>query len=126
MIGLLLVAAALAPTPAPSYTGRTTEDRRVTLTVRDGRVTRVRTTVAVYRCARFGDIGPLAISLAARARVDRRGRFAFVTGERAERVAIAGRLRGRDVVTGRIRVSGTIGTGERCSSRTVRFRATAR
>jgi hypothetical protein len=60
------------------------------------------------------------------ARIDRRGRFSFVAGERARRVGVAGYVRSGGVVTGRVRVSGTIATGQRCQSPVVRFRLRAR
>jgi hypothetical protein len=117
----LIAAAALSP----SYTARTDESRRLTIAVRHGRVARVTTTVVRYECDQFGDVGPLRIRVApARpAPVGRRGRFSFVSGTRAERVGVAGTLGPHGNVTGRLRVSGTIGTGERCASPVVRFRS---
>ena len=119
MIAALLAAAALAP----AYAAHTDEGRRLTITVRGARVTRVRTSVVRYECDLFGDVGPVSVRVApdARdARVDRRGRFSFVTGTPDQRVGVAGTLKhGR--ATGRIRVSGTIATGERCASPTLRF-----
>ena len=118
----LITAAALAP----SYTARTDESRRLTIAVRGARVTRVTTTVVRYECASFGDVGPLRVRVTPprdAARVGRRGRFSFVTGTRAERVGVAGTLGPSGDVTGRLRVSGTIATGEPCASRVVRFRS---
>lgn len=117
MIAALLVAAAL-----PSYAALTDEGRRLSIAVRDGRVTRIKTTIERYECKAFGDVGPLRISVTPRARVARGGRFSVVTGPGNERVGIAGTLHGDGTATGRVRVSGTIGTGERCASRTIRFR----
>ena len=110
---------------APSYSARTDESRHLTIAVRDGHVTRVTTTVVGYECERFGDVGPLRIRATPErpVRVGRRGRFSFVTGMRAERVGVAGTLGPGGAVTGRLRVSGTIGTGERCQSRIVHFRS---
>ena len=118
ILALLMSAAALAP----SYVATTVESRRLTLAVRERRISRVATTVVRYECDQFGDVGPLRIRLAPDAHVDARGRFSFVTGTRAERVGVAGTLRRDGTVTGRIRVSGTIGTGERCESPAIRFR----
>jgi hypothetical protein len=119
---------ALAAALAGTITGATDERRRIAIAFdgeRAGVVTRVTTMVVRYECARFGDVGPLRVKAtpATAARVDRRGRFAFVTGNRAERVGVAGRVRASGTVTGRIRVSGTIATGARCASKLVRFRA---
>jgi hypothetical protein len=116
---------ALAAALAASYAGTTDEGRQIAVHSQRAAVTRVATTIVRYECARFGDIGPLRVKAtpATPARVDRTGRFAFVTGSRAERIGVAGRLRAGGTMTGRIRVSGTIATGERCASKTVHFRA---
>ena len=124
MIATALIAAAGAL--APAYAGRTDESRRLTIAVRDGRVTRVATTVDDYECDQFGQIGPLRVRVEANARINRRGRFSFVAGERAERIGVAGTLRANGNATGRVKVSGTIETGQRCASPIVRFRARAR
>jgi hypothetical protein len=114
VIELVLAAAALAP----AYTD---EGRRVTIHVSKNRVTRVRGTVVNYTCDQFGNVGPVRFDVRVRARIDRRGRFSFVTGNRAERIGIAGYVKRRKA-HGRIRMSGTIGTGERCRSATIRYR----
>ena len=115
MIELLTAAAMLIP-------AQTDEGRRLTIRVANGRVTRVRGTVVGYECNRFGDVGPKRFDVKVRARIDRRGRFSFVTGERVERVGIAGYVRGKRKGRGRVRMSGTIATGERCASRVIRYR----
>jgi hypothetical protein len=121
---MIAAALALAATAfAPSYSARTDESRRLTIAVRHGRVTRVATTVVRYECDQFGDVGPLRIRVEPGARIDRRGRFSAVTGTRAERVGIAGRVGTNGTATGRIRVSGTIATGARCASPVIRFRS---
>ena len=114
MIELLAAAAALAP----AYTD---EGRRITVYASKNRVTRVKGTVANYQCDRFGNVGPVRFDVKVRARIDRRGRFSFVTGNRAERIGIAGYVKRRKA-HGRIRMSGTIGTGEPCRSATIRYR----
>jgi hypothetical protein len=121
-----VIAAAVAI--ASAYGGTTDEGRQIAITFDHGRVTRVATTIVRYECARFGDVGPLRVKATppTPVRIDRRGRFAFVTGNSAERIGVAGRMRDAGTITGRIRVSGTIATGERCASKTLRFRARAR
>ena len=118
---------ALAAAVASAYGGPTDEGRQIAIALDHGRVTRVATTIVRYECARFGDIGPLRVKATPPmpARLDRRARFAFVTGNRAERIGVAGRMRDSGTITGRIRVSGTIATGERCASNVVRFSARA-
>jgi hypothetical protein len=111
---------------AVPYTGHTTEHRRVVLEVADaGRsVVAVRVGIARYRCATFGDIGPLVVREAGRARVGADGRFTFRAGEVAQRVTVRGVLRRRArTATGTVRVAGSIATGQRCASATLRFTA---
>ena len=90
---------ALAAALASSYGGATDEGRRIAIALdgKRGAVVRVATTIVHYDCKRFGDIGPLRVKAipTAPVRVDRRGRFAFVSGSRAERVGVAGRIRQR-------------------------------
>jgi hypothetical protein len=117
MIAELLLAGAMA------IGGRTEEGRPLRVEADGARVTRVKGSVLAYECADFGDVGPVRFDVRVRARVDRRGRFSVVVGERAERVGVAGYLRDRGrLVTGRVRMTGTIATGQRCESETVRFR----
>ena len=121
MIAEALIAAALAP----AYSGRTEERRPLRVELSGARVTRVKGSVRAYECERFGDVGPVPFDVRVRARVDRGGRFSFVTGDRSERVGVAGRVRGASA-TGRVRMTGTIATGRRCESPVVRFRLGAR
>jgi hypothetical protein len=107
---------------AVPYTGHTTEGRRVVIEVRGESVVHVRVGIRRYRCETFGDIGPVVVSRAGRARIAAGGRFTFGAGEDAERLTVAGRaLRGR--IRGTVRVRGTIATGEVCSSSRLRFTA---
>ena len=117
MIPELVLAAALV------LGGRTEEGRPLRVENDGARVTRVKGSVLAYACDEFGDVGPVRFDVRVRARVDRRGRFSFVVGDRAERVGVAGYLRHRGkLATGRVRMAGTIATGQRCESETVRFR----
>ena len=118
MIELALAAAALAP----AYLARTEENRRLTITVRNHRVTRVRGTIADYECDDFGDIGPMRFDVKVKARINKRNnRFSFVHGDRAQRVGVAGYVK-RYGAHGRIRMAGTIATGQRCESGVLRWR----
>ncbi|HEV7494211.1 hypothetical protein [Baekduia sp.] len=104
------------------YTGHTTEHRRIVVEVRGRAVVGVRVGITRYPCADFGDVGPLVIREAGRAAIGRDGRFRFVAGEPAQRITIAGVLRRRaHRLTGTVRVRGTIATGQRCASGTLRF-----
>jgi hypothetical protein len=107
---------------AVPYTGHTIEGRRVVLEVRGRVVVHARAGVRRYRCETFGDVGPLVVDRAVHARIGRDGRFALTAGAPVERLRVSGRLaRGR--VAGTLRLTGTIATGQRCASATVRFAA---
>ena len=119
----MIVEAALAA--ALVFGGRTEEGQPLHVTVDRTRVTRVKGSVVDYECERFGGVGPVEFDVRVRARVDRHGRFSFVSGDRAERIGVAGRVRGSRI-TGRVRMTGTIATGQRCESPAIRFRLKAR
>jgi hypothetical protein len=108
----------------PVYAGRTDEGRRIVIEVKDRRVALVHAGVDFYRCAQFGEVGPLRVHVRPAAAVGRTGRFSFSAGERAETVNVKGRITGRRM-TGTLRVSGTIATGQECHSHTLRFSAPA-
>jgi len=120
----MIVEAALAAA-ALVLGGHTDEQRPLRIDVANGRVTRVKGSVLDYECEQFGPVGPVRFYVRVRARVDRHGRFSFVTGDRVERIGVAGRIRGT-TATGRVRMAGTIATGQRCESPVVRFHVRAR
>jgi hypothetical protein len=110
--------------PPATYTGHTTEHRRIVIDVSGRSVVAVRLGIARYRCETFGEIGPVLVREAGRARIGADGRFTFRAGEEARRVTVHGVLRRRTHrITGTVRVVGTIATGQRCASGTVRFTA---
>jgi hypothetical protein len=108
---------------AVAYTGRTAEHRRAVVEVRRDAVVRVRATVEHYSCETFGEIGPLALEAPGRAPIARDGSFRFVAGPAAQRLTVLGHRRPGGRLTGTLRVRGTIATGQRCASLTVRFTA---
>jgi hypothetical protein len=108
---------------AVPYTGHTIEGRRVTLQVRGRTVVAVTATVARYPCETFGDVGPLHVRETGRAAIGRDGTFRLTAGEPAQRVTLTGRLRRAGTVAGTLRVHGTIATGQRCASATLRYTA---
>jgi len=114
--------AARAPS-AGTYRGATAEGRAITLTVAAGRVTRVDVAVVNYACDLEGDIGPLAVKGAPRARIGAAGRFGGSSGPTSERMRIDGRFGRGASVRGSLRLRGTVGTGEPCSSPRIRFSA---
>ena len=81
-----------------------------------------RVSITRYPCADFGDVGPVIVRERGRAAIGRDGRFRFVAGELAQRVTIIGVLRRRTRrITGTVRVLGSIATGQRCASATLRL-----
>ena len=109
---------------AVPYTGQTAEHRRVVVDVSGRFVVGVRVGVARYRCETFGDVGPLVVRESGRARIGADGRFAFRAGEEAQRVTVRGVLRRHARrVAGTVRLVGTIATGQKCASATLRFTA---
>jgi hypothetical protein len=98
---------------AVAYTGHTAEGRAVTVQVRGRAVIGIRASLARYTCETFGDVGPLAAS----------GRFRFVAGEPAQRVTVTGTVRRGGRLSGHLQVRGSIATGQRCASLTLRFTA---
>jgi hypothetical protein len=112
---------------AVPYTGHTTEHRRIVVEVRGREVVGVRAGIGRYPCETFGDVGPLVVREAGHARIGRDGRFRFVAGEVARRVTVTGTLRrATSRITGTIRLRGSIATGQRCASATLRFTAVRR
>jgi hypothetical protein len=108
---------------AVPYTGHTIEGRRVVLEVRGRAVVHVRVGVRHYRCETFDDIGPVVVARAGHARVGRDGRFRFSAGEPAQRLVVSGRMGSGGVVRGTVRLTGTIATGQRCASASLRYTA---
>ncbi|HEU4657081.1 MAG TPA: hypothetical protein VFR97_06130 [Capillimicrobium sp.] len=112
----LALLAAAAPVQDGDYRGE-----RVTLTVRDRHVVRARVTVRRFACATFGDVGPLRIVAAPHAPIAHDGRVAFTVGPPSERLALRARFARGGTARGRLRVRGTIATGDPCRSPRVRF-----
>ncbi|HMJ34397.1 MAG TPA: hypothetical protein VK501_10815 [Baekduia sp.] len=108
---------------AVPYTGHTIEGRRIVVQVRGRVVVGVRVTVSRYPCDTFGDVGPLPVSESGRAAIAKDGRFRLVAGEPAQRVTLTGLLRSDGRLSGTLRVRGTIATGQRCASATLRYTA---
>jgi hypothetical protein len=116
-----------AAPPAASYAATTSEHRRIVVEVRGRVVVGVRVGITRYPCVTFGDVGPLVVSETGRAPIGRDGRFTFTAGEPAQRLTVAGVLRRRTrAIAGTVRVRGSIATGQRCGSATLRYGATQR
>jgi hypothetical protein len=112
---------------ALTLAGRTGEGRRVVLRIRRGAVVAARVGVVRYRCGRFGDVGPVVVSVGGRARLDRAGRFHLRAGAAVQRLALDGRVgRSGHAATGSLRLTGMIATGQPCRSRRIAFRAAVR
>ena len=112
---------------AVPYIGHTTEARRIVVEVRGRAVVGVRAGIERYPCATFGDVGPLVVRETGRAPIGASGRFRFSAGEPARRIIVTGTLRRRARrMTGTVRLVGSIATGQRCASATLRFAAVHR
>src|SRR4051812_26633093 len=110
--------------PPVAYAGHTTEDRRIVVDVRGRQVVAVRATIVRYPCVTFGDVGPIAVRESGRARIRRDGRFTFRAGEPAQRVTVTGVVRRKThAIAGTVKLSGSIATGQKCASATLRYRA---
>jgi hypothetical protein len=105
------------------YSGHTTEGRRVVLDVRGREVVHVRVGLRRYVCETFGDLGPVVVSLGDRARIAADGRFTFTAGVPAQRLTVRGRTAPGGRVSGTLQLRGTIATGQRCASGTLRWTA---
>jgi hypothetical protein len=123
VLALALLALAAAPGGDGTYVGRTAEGGKVSVVVEDGRVTRLKATMRVYVCDPEGDIGPVRVRVRPAAPLTARGVFAFVAGPVSERLTATGRLAGLRGMHGTLRLRGTIGTGDPCSSPPVKFTA---
>ena len=111
-----------AATPPVTLRGRTSQGSAMTLTLRGGRIVRVRMTVERYVCVPEGDIAPLEVSVAPGARVGAAGAFGFTAGPPSERLRVDGRIgTGSRTARGSLRLSGTIGTGDPCRSPRITF-----
>lgn len=106
------------------YAGQTAEHRRIVLDVRGRTVLGVRAGITRYPCEDFGDVGPFVVQEPLRATIGRDGRFRFSAGEDAQRITVRGVLRSRTHrISGTVRVHGSIATGQKCASATLRFTA---
>lgn len=106
--------------------GRTSDGAPMSLTLRGGRIVAVRVTVRRYVCDPEGDIGPLAIASAVATRPGPARRFGFVAGPGSQRLRVDGRFAAdARLARGSLRLRGTIGTGDPCSSPRVTFRVAA-
>lgn len=122
----LLVAAAAATSPvAGTYTGTTSEHEPVRLVVKGGFVVRATASVDTYRCDPHGDLGGQTVERAVRVRF-RGGAFRFDAGPMPQYLKMTGAVSGKHTIRGRLRVHGTIGTGDPCTSRAVRYTVTRR
>ena len=116
------ILASSPPVPVPVvFAGPTAQHQPLRIEVRARRVVRVVVTVRRYACGVFGDLGPLRVVRRVSARVAADGTFRLTAGPPSERLTVRA-VAGRRSASGRVRVRGTIATGEPCRSGWVRFR----
>lgn len=127
MLAALVAAPALArqahggpASPDGRYRGAAPGAPSIVARVERRRVAAFSVTVYNYRCSFGGEVGPLAVRVEPDAPVGRDGRIAFLTGSRVERLRVDARI-SRGVLRGRLRVLGTIATGQPCRSRRITF-----
>jgi predicted dienelactone hydrolase len=120
--------AAPGPTPADGrYRARDAAGHRLTLRVRDRRVVRVDVAVGTYRCATFGEVGPLAVTVRPTAAVvSASGLARFTSGPPSERLRVRARLLPGGRASAVVRLRGTIATGDPCASPSIRFAPASR
>jgi len=106
--------------PDGRYRGSAPGAPSIVARVERRRVAAFSVTVRNYRCDLGGDVGPLAVRVEPDAPVGGDGRIAFTTGPRVERVRVDARI-SRGVLRGRLRVLGTIATGQPCRSPRITF-----
>jgi hypothetical protein len=117
----LLVAAAAATAPASgTYTGTTTEHLPVKIVVRGGHVVRASARTGTYTCDPHGELGGNRITVDTDADATG-GTFRFDAGREVLSLKMTGTVVTRTRIKGRLRIHGTIGTGDPCTSRAVRF-----
>ncbi len=120
LASLAVAGAHAAPALDGRYRGAAPGAPAIVARVTHGRVAAFSVTVRSYRCELGGDIGPLRVRVEPAAAVGRDGRVAFVRGPRVERLRVQGRMV-RGVLRGRLRVFGTIATGQPCTSDRIAF-----
>lgn len=116
MLVAALAAAALVPVSDGAHRGH-----GVTLVVRDRHVVRVDTRLRRFVCDPFGDVGPVRVTVRPDAPIARDGRVRFTAGPPSERLTLRARFRPGGRAGGRLRLRGTIGTGDPCASPLRRF-----
>jgi hypothetical protein len=124
---LALAAGGSATAADGAYRARDAHGNRLTLVVRDQLVARATVTIGSYRCAGFGDIGPLRVTVAPGAPIAAStGVTHFAGGPSSERLSVRAGLHADGGVSAVVRLRGTIATGDRCASGAVRFIAAPR
>ena len=133
LVPLLAVAAAslataaghAAPPRDGTYVGTTGEHRKIRVVVAGGEVARAMTTAGAYVCRPEGAVGPLTVKVRPHAPVvDRAVRFD--AGPTTAKLRMAATFPTRTTLRGTVRVHGTIGTGDPCTSPVRRFTAKLR
>jgi hypothetical protein len=132
MIALLTAALALgggtsATAADGAYRGRDPDGHRISVVVRDQHVARLTVAISTYRCALFGEIGPLVVTIAPVAPIAAATGYAqFTRGPLSERLSARVWLTADGGASAIVRLRGTIATGDRCRSGALRFAPTPR
>lgn len=113
-IASLLATLAIAPTGV--WSGSSALAPEVSMTLQGGKVVQATAWTSIFSCELGGNIGPASVSVRPGARVGSGGSITFSSGRKARKMSA--RLRySKGRISGRIRVSGSIGGP--CSSPTI-------
>ncbi len=113
-IASLLVTLAIAPTGV--WSGSSALAPEVSMTLQGGKIVEATAWTSVFSCELGGNIGPASVTVRPSARIGSGGRISFTAGRRSRKMAA--RLRySKGKISGKIRVSGSIGGP--CSSPTI-------
>jgi hypothetical protein len=119
VLATALAAAILSLAPG-IYTGKTTEQESVRIEIRGDRIVAARASVSSVQCEDFGGIGGATLSVKPDAKI-KRGSFRFQSKKGTRTLKMTGSADSRTKLHGRLRIYGTIATGQNCTSAQLRY-----
>ncbi|CAB4862751.1 MAG: hypothetical protein F2799_01335 [Actinobacteria bacterium] len=108
MTALAALLTTIAIAPAGVFSGSSAMAPEVSVTVQSGRVVSASAWTSVFKCELGGNVGPASVSVRTSARIASNGYVSFSAGRRSRKLSARLRYR-KGRISGRIRVSGTIG-----------------
>ena len=129
MLAPLLIAGAIAAAPAApadgTYAGHTTEGHKIRVVVAHGEVSRTMVSITHYVCDPHGIVGPVLVRVRPHAAITRRT-VRFEAADAPLFLRMRATFGARRTLTGTVKAHGTIGTGDPCTSPSIRFSAKRR